>query len=301
MSSRGTWRGRRALVLPVVAVVAMLGLVGCGVDGTPQRATPKEPIHCSATECPELPVFSAKRLAPSGVNDANESTAVPAYLTAVLDDLDVVWQDWFAQLNIEEASAGRVLIAPGQAFHSDCLGSGELPDGIPSDFPNAFFCPRDNQPDGSGTNRQGSVILPVQTFTDIWNGKLMGSSGIMLGDFTAATIIAHEYGHNVVYRLGKAYGVSETGGPSGDDKELIADCFAGNWAATVFERKDLSFTSILQAAALIVSVGDAAPGQGHGTSVARAEALWRGFSDNLKRQGQPGDCLKRYWPAVLKS
>ncbi len=287
--------------MPVLALATAVFAVACSVDGTPQRATAKPAERCSTTACPELPVFVSKRLAASGVTTSNASTAVPAYLTAVLDDLDTVWQDWFVRLNIEESSAGRVLIEPGAPFRSECLDSGELASGIPADFPNAFFCPLDTQPDGSGASRLGSVILPVQTFADIWNGKLMGSSGIMLGDFTAATIIAHEYGHNVVHRLTDVYGLSRSDGPVGDDRELIADCFAGNWAATVFERKDLSFTAMLQAAALIVSIGDAEPGLGHGTSFARANALWKGFSDNLKRQGQPGDCLKRYWPTVLTS
>lgn len=290
---------RRGTAVVSMMVAGVLFLSGCGTDGTPTRAIPKTPEHCSATECPELPVYSAKRLAPSGVDDSNDASLVPKYMTAVLDDLEVVWQDWFSQLNIEEASAGRALIASGDKFRSECFDDDEegLQDGIPSNFPNAFFCPRDTQPDGGGTKRKGSVILPVDTFADIWQGKLMGSKGIMLGDFSAATIIAHEYGHNVVYRLAMAYGLDE--GPSGDNSELIADCFAGNWAATVFGRKDLSFTSMAQAAALVISIGDAEPGQGHGTSAARAMALWTGFTDNLKRQGQPGDCLKRYWPQVL--
>lgn len=292
---------RRLLALLAVGIAVVLVLAGCGgagVDGTAQRETPKPPVRCSTTECPELPVFSSKRLASSGVDKSNASTTVPKYLTEVLDDLERSWQDWFAQLNIEEASAGRELIASGQSFVSQCLKD-ELPSGIPSDFPNAFFCPRDERPDGGGTKRKGSVILPVDTFADMWDGKLMGTQGVMLGDFTAATIVAHEYGHNVVYRLAKAYGLED--GPAGDNSELIADCFAGNWAATVFERKDLSFKEMLQAATLMISIGDARSGQGHGTSIQRALALWKGFSDNLKRQGQPGDCLKRYWPQVLSN
>ncbi|MGB3886122.1 MAG: neutral zinc metallopeptidase [Gordonia sp. (in: high G+C Gram-positive bacteria)] len=291
-----TWR---ATLAAVVALATAATLAACGTNGTPERVAVKPPQHCSTTSCPELPVYSSKRLAPSGVDASNQATAAPAYMSEVLDDLDAVWQDWFAQLNIERTSAGRALIPANQPFVSKCLED-EMPEGIPSDFPNAFFCPIDTQPDGSGTERDGTIILPEQTFTDIWNGKLMGSSGIMLGDFTAATIIAHEYGHNVVFRLNQAYGLGDNGVPTGDNRELIADCFAGNWAATVFERKDLSFKEMAQAAALIISVGDAKSGQGHGTSFARATALWRGFSENLKRQGQPGDCLKQYWPEVLQ-
>lgn len=296
---RRTGEATRLMLVAIVAMGTALALVACGTDGAPSREAAKPPVHCSTAECPELPVYSSKRLDPSGVTSSNESTAVPAYMTNVLNDLDVVWQDWFSQLNIERTEAGRVLIAPGKDFVSKCQ-DGDSPKAIPSDFPNAFFCPVDTEPDGSGSEQQGAIILPEQTFADIWNGKLMGSSGIMLGDFTAATIIAHEYGHNVVYRLNQAYGMGENGFPTGDNRELIADCFAGNWAATVFERKDLSFKEMAQAAALMISVGDAKSGQGHGTSVARAMALWRGFNDNFKRQGQPGDCLQKYWPAVLQ-
>ncbi|WP_051198760.1 neutral zinc metallopeptidase [Gordonia shandongensis] len=300
-SSSPLGRSRPQACALVLAVVTAVLLAGCAVSGTPRREAMKDPIRCSASECPELPVFSSKRLAESGVTAANASTTVPAYLTAVLDDLESVWQEWFAELNIENAAAGRVLITPGTSYRSECLKDTELRSGIPSDYPNAFYCLLDSEPDGGGTARKGSVILPVTTFAEMWDGKLMGSSGILLGDFTAATIIAHEYGHNVMYRLLEAYSMDKREGPTGDAPELLADCFAGNWAATVFGRKDLSFKEMAQAAMLIISIGDPAPGQGHGTSLARAKALWKGFSDNLKRQGTPGDCLQAYWPAVLRS
>ncbi|MGO3326701.1 neutral zinc metallopeptidase [Gordonia sp. (in: high G+C Gram-positive bacteria)] len=281
------------------AVVTSLVLTGCVAtqDGEAVRTPPQPPRHCTSTECPELPVFAEKSVADSGVTEQNASEAVPAYLTEVLDDLDRTWQDWFAALNIENITPGRVLIEPGETFASKCLQNSG--DELTSDFANALFCTLDDEPDGQDVKRKGSIVLPVQTFADIWDGKLFGSDGIMLGDFTAATIVAHEYGHNVMYRLADAYGMTRSQLPSGDNPELLADCFAGNWAATVFAREDLSIKEIAQAAALIFSIGDPLPGQGHGTSIERIHALTRGFTDKLTSGGQPVTCLKNYWPESL--
>ena len=288
------------VVLAVVGMLVAAGCSGVGKEGTPVRSAPQPPKYCTATDCPELPVYSSKRLKASGVTPTNADQTVPAYLTTVLDDLDRTWQDWFGKLNIEETSPGRVLIASGATFTSECVDEDGRTTALTSDFPNAFFCGVDRQPTGDGAERTGSIILPVETFADIWNGRLMGSKGVMLGDFTAATIIAHEYGHNVVYRLAKAYGLSDEQLPRGNNNELISDCFAGNWAGTVFARKDLSLKEIAQAAALIISVGDPAPNQGHGTSIERATALTRGFAESLTKQGQPISCLKKYWPEVVR-
>lgn len=244
-------------------------------------------------------MYENTEVADSGASPANASETVPAYLTDVLDDLDRTWQNWFAELDIEETTPGRVLIEPGQGFRSECLeSSGDV---LTSDFANALYCTLDTEPDGQGVERKGSVILPVTTFADIWDGKLFGSDSVMLGDFTAATIVAHEYGHNVMYRLADAYGMSKSQYPRGNDAELLADCFAGNWAGTVFARDDLSIREIAQAAVLIFRIGDPLPNQGHGTSVERIQALTRGFTEKLSAGGQPITCLKNYWPEALGS
>ncbi|GEE02042.1 hypothetical protein nbrc107696_24880 [Gordonia spumicola] len=297
--SRSRRLSGRVVAAAAAVVAGALVLAGCGtgVDGTPTRAAAQPPKRCTVSECPELPVYSSKRIQASGVTVANSAETVPAYMKAVLDDLDTTWQEWFAELNIEGITPGRELIEPGSSFATACADDGEDP--ITSDFPNAFFCTLDKLPDGQGAEREGSVILPVQTFADIWQGKLLGSKGVVLGDFTAATIIAHEYGHNVMHRLQEAYGMSDEQLPSGNDPELLADCFAGNWAGTVFARKDLSLKEIAQAAVLVISVGDPAPNQGHGTSFERIQALTRGFTQNFSKQGQPVTCLKDYWPAAL--
>lgn len=284
-----------ALIVAVVACATMLSGCGDAAKRSPE-STPAPPKRCTVDECPEL-AAPAGRIGPSGVTPQDAATAVPAYLKTVLDDLDEVWQGWFTQLNIANASTGRELIGPGQEFTSACHDADGATVTMDSDYPNAMFCGLDVRPDGQGQERTGSVILPEQTFAEIWDGRLMGQKGFLLGDFTAATIVAHEYGHNVMFRLATAYDSTDGELPAGNDPELLADCFAGNWASTVFARKDLSAKEIAQAAALMVSVADPAPGMGHGTIPERVAALSRGFG--LTGDGRPLTCLKKYWPQAL--
>lgn len=292
---------RQFLIGPVVAAVsAMTLLAGCSAiqnDAKPESAKPTAaPKHCSEAECPAL-VSPEGDLGPSGVTSANAATTVPKYLSAVLGDLDGVWQDWLTGLNVVDGTAGRQIISPGESFTSKCHDEDDKTVTMGSDYANALFCAVDPGLDGAGNERVGSVILPETTFADIWDGRLMGQRGVVLGDFSAATIVAHEYGHNVMYRLAEAYGLEDSQLPSGNNAELLADCFAGNWGKTVFARDDLSAKEMAQAVMLMISVSDPAPGMGHGTIPERVAAISRGFGKT--GDGTPGTCLNKYWPEVL--
>ncbi|GAB20899.1 hypothetical protein GOPIP_001_00240 [Gordonia polyisoprenivorans NBRC 16320 = JCM 10675] len=233
----------------------------------------------------------------------NAPQKVSGYLTSVLDDLDSTWTPWFRELGWGDPAPGRVLVEAGDTYRSGC----EDADGaivVTSDTPNAFFCGVDKARDGGGTRVEGSVILPVEAFVGIWTGTFLvqgplDSIGGFQGEFTAATVVAHEYGHTVVDRIVRAGHLPDSRGPRGENSELIADCLAGNWAATVLRRDELSVTDIVQAVTLIQKIGDPEPGQGHGTSTQRIAAISRGFfgrSVNGGGQGQPIGCLTEYWP-----
>lgn len=295
--------GRRPVVALVVLIVAIAAaLAGCSPAakhrGEPEPTPTAPPKHCTVDDCPAL-ADPAGRIGPSGVTDENAASTVPKYLTTVLDDLDTVWPAWFTQLNITRVTPGRVLISGSDTFTSECTDEDGKTVAVDSDFPNAFFCPKDTQKDGAGHPRTGSVILPVQTFADIWDGKLMGQRGFLLGDFSASTIVAHEYGHNVMYRMADAYGMTPEQYPTGDDTELLADCFAGNWLATVYRRDELSVKEIGQAVVLMASVADPVNGMGHGSIPARVSAISRGFG--VTGDSAPVTCLKKYWPQALGS
>ncbi len=307
----------------VVAVVSMALMAGCSEStsddnadrsstgtasstrsgqpsGASTTSTPTDPGTCTVTACPKLPTPSAEVMK-SGVTDSNADTAVPAYLTGLFNDLDQTWGGWFGELDWGSPDPGRKLIEPGTTFRTECIDD-ESEAQIPSNLANAFFCPVDVAPNGSGQPTKGTVVLPVQTFQKIWQGNVFGVPSPFVGDFTAAIVVAHEYGHNIVYRIADVLDIPESQEPRGNNSELIADCLAGNWAATVFQRDALSPKDILQVAALLPIIGDPGPNQGHGTITERARALTVGLTGpQLNRQGQPVDCLSRYWPEKFGS
>lgn len=271
-------------------------------SSTPSNGT--VPGRCTEAHCPSLPVPTAEVMN-GDITRANAQQKVPGYLTSVLNDLDGTWGPWFSELGWGKPDPGRVLVESGHRFTSKC----EDEDGrivVDSDTPNAFFCPLDAAPNGSGTRVDGSVILPVETFVGIWTGVFLvegpldSVSGFQ-GEFTAATVVAHEYGHAVVDRILAAGGLSPNQEPRGENSELIADCLAGNWAATVLKRDQLTVADIVQAVTLTQKIGDPLPGQGHGTSTQRIKAISRGFfGPSLSQgQGQPINCLSEYWPELF--
>ncbi|WP_246221914.1 MULTISPECIES: neutral zinc metallopeptidase [Gordonia] len=298
----------------VLAVALVLGVgTGCSdllsSDGDP-AGTPDTPVTstavvnpkaCLPDSCPQLPT-PAQQFDGSGVTADNADTTVSPYLVSLLDDLDDAWGGWFVELDWGDPSTGRALIEPGTTFRTDCTDGDATIGAVSSDMKNAFFCGVDSQPNGQGAITEGTVILPVETFVGIWRGDVFGASvpSAVVGDFTAATVVAHEYGHNVVFRIARALGIPDSSYPQGNNRELIADCFAGNWAATVFDRDDLSVRNILQAATLLPLIGDPGPDQGHGTIRERAAALTTGLTGKalptFERRGQPVDCLVKYWP-----
>ncbi|ATD70363.1 MULTISPECIES: metalloprotease [Gordonia] len=237
----------------------------------------------------------------SGVNSSNVDTAVPKYLTTLLDDLDQTWGGWFGELGWGDPAPGRALIESGTSFATECIDEDGASNRIPSDEANAFFCGVDEEPNGDGQETEGSIVLPVDTFAAIWDGNVFGVPSPIVGDFTAAIVVAHEYGHNVVFRMAEAFGIPERRLPQGKNSELIADCLASNWAATAYQRDALGAKEILQVATLLPIIGDTGGAMGHGSATERARALTIGLTGpQFNRQGQPVDCLQRYWPEFFE-
>ena len=101
-----------------------------------------------------------------------------------------------------------------------------------------------------------------------------------IGDFAAATILAHEWGHEVQDELGlfrwavrHRYWVG---------KELQADCYAGMFARHAERRGLLEPGDVEEGRALLSSLGDDEQmprnsSQAHGTAAERAEWFRRGY------------------------
>ena len=269
---------------------------------SPDPTGDADAAQCRPDDCPKLPTPTAE-LMTSGVTPANVDTAVPDYLTTLLDDLDQTWGGWFDELGWGDPAPGRVLIESGTSFATECIAGEEdsNPVPIPSDEANAFFCGVDTEPNGEGTPTEGSIVLPVDTFAAIWDGNVFGVPSPIVGDFTAAIVVAHEYGHNVVFRMAEAFDIPDSLLPAGKNSELIADCLAANWGATAYQRDALGAREILQVATLLPIIGDTGGASGHGSARERAVALTVGLTGpQFNRQGQPVDCIERYWPEFFE-
>ncbi|HZA19775.1 MAG TPA: neutral zinc metallopeptidase, partial [Actinomycetota bacterium] len=123
------------------------------------------------------------------------------------------------------------------------------------------------------------------------------------GDFAQAYVLAHEIGHHVQNLLGINQEVrqqQEADPDSANDLsirlELQADCFAGVWAFTTYQRDLLESGDLDEGLAAAASVGDDRIQEQagvdvdpetwtHGSAEQRVEWFRRGFED-----GDPNDC-----------
>jgi hypothetical protein len=150
-----------------------------------------------------------------------------------------------------------------------------------------FYCPASK-----------GVYLDPTFFT-----ALSARVGVRLGDFAQAYVVAHEVGHHVQFLLGiiPATAAADQADPAGESArsvrvELQADCFAGVWMHSAYQRGDLSDADLADALRAAAVVGDdfqqrKATGTvrpeafTHGTSAQRQHWLTTGFVE-----GRPADC-----------
>jgi uncharacterized protein len=144
-----------------------------------------------------------------------------------------------------------------------------------------FYCPADHR-----------VYLDLSFFKEL--SRRFGAPG----DFAAAYVIAHEIGHHVQSLLGLEAEIrrQQQEDPANQNVylvrlELQADCFAGVWARSTYDRGILEEGDIdegLQAAAAVGDdrLGARSPEQWtHGSSELRVTWFREGFDS-----GKPSDC-----------
>lgn len=208
--------------------------------------------------------------------EADPDAELVDFMSFVLDDVQNFWEDTFTQANKDYERAKLVLFTG--STNSACGGA--------TSAIGPHYCPADQ-----------NVYLDLDFFREL--RKRFGAPG----DFAQAYVLAHEIGHHIQNILGTEAQVRREQRANPDDEnelsvrmELQADCYAGVWAFTVFERDLESSGDLAEGLEAAASVGDdriqEQAGQDvnpeswtHGSSEQRMEWFKRGFAD-----GDPNDC-----------
>jgi uncharacterized protein len=129
-----------------------------------------------------------------------------------------------------------------------------------------------------------------------WNGNIFQRESKSSGDFAAATITAHEFGHHVAFEIASQ---TQKPLPAGKNNELIADCFAGNWARSVYQRGRPGSGAIETGLDAIEAIGDSTINGDHGTPQERTNAFKIGLFGTRSNPtpASPEVCYDVYWAA----
>ena len=190
------------------------------------------------------------------------------FVSFVLDDAQGFWKQQFAAAGKPYQQAKLVLFR--NQVNSGC--------GLASSDTGPFYCPLDQK-----------VYIDLGFFDEL-NRRFKAP-----GDFAQAYVLAHEIGHHVQQQLGIEGKVRQQSQDNPSDAnalsvrlELQADCFAGVWARSTYDRGILESGDLQEGLTAAAAVGDdriQQQAQGridpetftHGTSKQRAHWLQTGF------------------------
>lgn len=248
--------------LGIIGVILALLLGGGGGGGG------LEDILGQLGAAPETPTQTA----PATNDDASE------FVRAVLGTTETLWNDIFTQAGLDYREPTLVLFTGSTA--SGCGGA--------TSAIGPHYCPLDE------------TIYIDLGFYDQLQARF-GSSG---GDFAEAYVTAHEVAHHVQNLLGVSDQVNEISSQDPSQRnplsvrlELQADCFAGVWSNSIYQRGDvLEPGDVDEALSAAAAVGDDRIQQTstgrinpeawtHGSSEQRVNWFNRGYTT-----GDPNQC-----------
>ncbi len=223
-------------MLVVVVVLALLGggsLLGQGGGGDPSGA---------GVDLDDILVdLGEAASAPSGADDQVPGAPDPEaelvdFTKYVVNDVNATWAEIFAQAGDDYRDAHLVLFRDGVSTGCGAASSAVGP----------FYCPPDE-----------TAYLDLGFFREL-NGRFDAP-----GDFAQAYVIAHELGHHVQNVLGISDDVSRQQAADPDRAnelsvrlELQADCFAGVWGHSVYNRGVLEDGDLQEGLTAAAAVGD---------------------------------------------
>jgi predicted metalloprotease len=280
----GVREGLRRHVVAVLATVAVVAtLSACGASTGTKLATQTTTTSTRGTtttggnpgpstdgsEIDRLPTFPGPTKPPT-TPDLSTPAGQATFLQQVFADIQTVWQQEFTASGLSYTPARLVLF---QSRVTTACGT-ESADVGP------FYCSGDS-----------TVYLDTRFFQ-----SLATQFGVT-GDFAEAYVVAHEVGHHIQNLVGitSRVGAADQADPSGSNSlsvkvELQADCFAGVWAHSTYERKLLEPGDIEDALKAAQAVGDDflahASGSAvdpdswtHGSSAQRTHWFTTGYED----------------------
>lgn len=209
--------------------------------------------------------------------------------------LDLYWTNWFKSKGWAEPWVTYRLIYPGETVRTNCsMGT------ISGDEDNAYYCDKDAS-NFNGSLNSGYIYLPMGPLLEMFLGNMWDRGTISqgnaaaIGNLAAVAIVAHEWGHHVMYDAWHQFSTRGVVLPQAPNLELFADCVAGNFMQIYETVDDLSsdeVSYILQGLALIA---DPEPNSGtHGTASQRQEAFSLGYYGGPQSADR---CFGTYWPA----
>jgi hypothetical protein len=177
-----------------------------------------------------------------------------ALVEFVIEDLDFYWGQILPEIFGVELVLPEILGGYDDVDDVDCGG-------VPAELNNAFYCPIGH----FITWDEPGLLLPYY---------------LNVGDFGAAFILAHEYGHAIQAQLGIEADFAI-------DFELQADCFAGAWALSADEAGILEEGDIDEGIATLYMIADPeglpwTDPQAHGTAEERIDAFALGFNEGVE-------------------
>jgi hypothetical protein len=241
--------------------------------GTGGSTTATKPGTIEGDALTQLP----KAASPSGPSRSlagSNTTSTRRYLRLAFNDGQRFWRREFGSAGQQYTPAQLTLFS--QAVHSGCGAQADV---------GPFYC---------GANH--GIYLDLRFFNLL-------EQRVGLGRFAQAYVVGHEFGHHIQTLAGilQRVQLANHQDPSGENtrsvrSELQADCLAGVWAHSVYNRGELTDTDINEALRAAAFIGDdfqqrisgRAVDSGlwtHGSSQQRQRWLKTGFET-----GDPGAC-----------
>jgi uncharacterized protein len=242
----------------VLAIVYLLFLKGGGGDGGFNVPDPTSAF-------PQVPQTGTGGGSVPGSPDEEKEVQ---FVSFVLDDAQGFWTQEFE-------AAGKPYRRAKLVLFRDQVSSGC---GLASSATGPFYCPLDQK-----------VYIDLGFFNEL-NRRFQAP-----GDFAQAYVLAHEIGHHIQQQLGIEQEVRQESQANPEEAnalsvrlELQADCLAGVWARSTYDRGILESGDLQEGLIAAAAVGDdriQTQAQGridpesftHGTSEQRSHWLQTGF------------------------